>query len=214
MNYSLLIKFSKEEFIDQLQKEGKLYCNSLRYFRELENDHYIGDPNEGKTDIKQVKCLEIFIGEEKIAFASNAQIYPNNYTIGNVFCLYGFPTSDLDLTTNELQKVSLEIEAERLEDFALIIFDTVEFLRRLEKRLSELNIENQMCPVQYRDFNKHEGKLGPFIKSDKYKSQNEVRVWIPRQSDDKFEVYIGDISDISYKCRKENLENLKMEVLI
>ena len=97
VNVSLLIKISEEKYIDEIQKEGKFYCNSLKYFRHLENDGYKADPNEGKQYIKQVKNLELFIDKKKVAHACNAQLFPDEFDDGNIFCFYGFLTSKLDM---------------------------------------------------------------------------------------------------------------------
>jgi hypothetical protein len=99
VDISLLIKISDEKYIDEIQKEGKFYCNSLKYFRHLESDGYKSDPNEGKQYIKQVKNVELFLGDNSIAHASNAQLFPDKFDEGNVFCFYGLLTSKLDLTT-------------------------------------------------------------------------------------------------------------------
>jgi hypothetical protein len=213
IDISLLIKISEEKYIDEIQKEGKFYCNSLKYFRDLENDGYIADPNEGKQYLKQVKNLEIFIGDRKIAKATNAQIFPGNHDRGNIFCFYGFFTSNLDLSTKQLQKVNVEIESDRLGQYALMVFDIPEFIKRLKGKFEELGMEYQLGPVKYLDFKKYEGELSPFVKSNVYENQSEIRIWIPRDKGDSFIFYLGDISDICHKIRIEDLDKLEVELL-
>lgn len=208
-----MIKISEEKYIDEIQKKGKFYCNNLKYFRDLENDGYKADQNEGKQYIKQVKNLELFLGEEKIAYTTNAQFFPNKFDKGNIFCFYGVLTSDLDLTTKRLQKINVKIESGRLGQYALLIFDLPEFKERLINKFKELEMDFQIGPVKYLNFKEYEGELSPFTKSDVYESQSEIRIWIPRNDEDQFTFYLGDISDISYKCKIENLEKLEAEVL-
>ena len=191
IDVSLLIKISEEKYIDEIQKEGKFYCNSLKYFRDLEIDGYKADPNEGKQHIKQVNNLELFLGDKKIGYAKNAQIFPNTYDNGNIFCFYGVLTSNLDLTTNKLQKINKEIESDKLGKHALLIFDLPEFKRRITKKFIDLNLKFQISPVKYLNFKEYEGELSPFTKSNVYQSQSEIRIWIPRDGDEQFTFYLG-----------------------
>lgn len=213
MDFSLLIKISEEKYIDRIQKKGEFYCNPLSYFREIENDSYRGDPNEGKQYIKQVKNLELYLEDKRIGWAHNAQLFPNNYDKGNIFCFYGFQTANLDLSSKEKQKVNLEIQSERLGKYALIIFDLPEFKRRLKRCFRSLDRNYQINAVRYVDFNSYEGELTPFMKSDKYICQREIRIWIPNKKDDKYIFHLGSISDISYKCKIEDLHKIEIEVL-
>ncbi|MFN8339208.1 MAG: hypothetical protein U0T36_09330 [Saprospiraceae bacterium] len=213
VDISLLIKISEEKYIDEIQTKGKFYCNSLKYFRNLENDYYKADPNEGKQFIKQIKNLEIFIGDKKIGYASNAQLFPDKLDKGNIFCFYGLLTSKLDLKAKQLQKIFIEIESDRLGKHALIILDVPEFKKRIEGKFAELKMDFQISLVKYLNFSEYEGELSPFTKSHIYESQSEVRIWIPRKEEGEFIFYIGDISDISYKCKIEDLKKLEVEIL-
>jgi hypothetical protein len=87
-------------------------------------------------------------------------------------------------------------------------------MKRLKDKFLELNMDYQISPVKYLNFQNHEGELSPFTKSHIYESQSEIRIWIPRKVESEFIFYIGDISDISYKCRIEYLKELEAEVLI
>jgi hypothetical protein len=42
--------------------------------------------------------------------------------------------------------------------------------------------------------------------------QKEIRLWIPNNKQDLFELYIGDISDISFKCKVEDLDKIEVDV--
>lgn len=209
----MLIKISSEKYIDEIQKQGKFYCNSLKYFRELENDGYIADQNEGKQYIKQVGKIELLIDGNVIAYANSGQFFPDGFDKGNIFCFYGFQTSKLDLTTKNLQKVNFEIEADRIGEHVLLILDIPEFSRRLQIALEEQQILYQFGPVKYLDFQTYEGELSPYTKSNKFESQCEIRLWIPRDEENEFIFYIGDISDISYKCKIDDLNKIEVEVL-
>ncbi|MGE5354829.1 MAG: hypothetical protein ACM3PT_01195 [Deltaproteobacteria bacterium] len=213
VDISLLIKISEEKYIDEIQRKGKFYCNSLKYFRDLENNSYKADPNEGRQYIKQAKNLEIFLGDKKIGHSSNAQLFPDKFDEGNVFCFYGLLTSKLDLKTKQLQKIDIEIESDRLGQHALIILDLPELMKRIEDKFAELKMDFQISLVEYLNFSEYEGELSPFTKSHIYESQSEVRIWIPRKEEGPFIFYIGDISDISYKCKIEDLNKLEAEIL-
>ncbi len=58
-SYFIFIKIGQEEHLDQLQAEGHLFCNTLKYHRKSEEIGVKGDRNEGMSFIKQVSSIDI-----------------------------------------------------------------------------------------------------------------------------------------------------------
>lgn len=214
-NYFMFIKISEERFIDSLQKEGHIYCNTIKYFRTIDDNGIKGDKNEGKAFLKQVNNVTLSLNGSPFAFAPKGQFYLDHpEDQGNIFCLYGVETSLVDLSKISLQKVHIEKSSKDFGNYALLIFKPDEFLDRVKTRLIELERSYNFSPVHYFDPNTYEGELSPFYKSNKYKYQNEVRFWIPDKSDVPFEFKIGDITDISHKIKVEDLDKIEVDVQI
>ena len=210
----MFIRIGEEKYIDLLQKKGHIYCNTIRYFRSIENDNNRGDKNEGKAFIKQAKNLEVSVKGEIIGTAEKAQIYfDSDKNTGNIFCIYGVESSTIDQTIISRQKVLIEEESRDFGKAALLIFDIREFLNRISESLKALRKEFKIKPVYYFDPNTYQGKLNPYFKSNKYKHQNEVRLLIQNTEEEPFEFYIGDISDISRKIPVSDLDKIEVEII-
>lgn len=210
--HSIFIKISEDQFIDSLQKEGKIYCNHIRYFRSIEDNELRGDPNEGKAYIEQVKNMSILVDEKVVATAESAQLYfEGKEDYGNIFCLYGYETSLIDKTKMTRQHVAIANGTKNFGKNALLICDTVEFRNRVETALKGLLKDFRFQPVNYYDHTTYQGELNPFCKSNKYKDQNEVRLWISNEKEEPFEFFIGDISDISYKIPVSDLNKISIQ---
>ncbi|MBK7872826.1 MAG: hypothetical protein IPJ74_20205 [Saprospiraceae bacterium] len=213
-NYFLFIRISEEKYIDSLQKQGQIYCNPIQYFRSIEDEHLQGDKNEGKAYIKQIKNLEISLEGKVIAKANKGQLYfEHPEDDGNIYCLYGVESKLVDLTKKSLQKIKIEEQAKGFGKYALLIHDPQEFLNRISQKLNSLDIKYNFHPVNYYDVNSYEGGLNPFYKSNMYRYQNEVRLWIANKNKEPFEFFIGDISDITHKMPISDLDKLEVEMV-
>lgn len=126
-----LMKIGQEEHINQLQKEGKIYCNTVKYFRDLENeDKNRGDGREGafKTELLDPDSLELSVDGEKIPITftyARLNQFDNNRNEFKLFCLYGFKNKHL---TGEpfVDKRNVDFG-----DKALIVTDTEELIFRI-----------------------------------------------------------------------------------
>ena len=214
-NYFMFIRISEEKYIDALQRNGHIYCNTIQYFRTIEDNNHKGDKNEGKAFLKQIKNFEILLEGKTIGKGVNAQLYyehPDDK--GNIYCMYGVESTPIDLSKKGKQKINIEDSSKELGKYALLILDIEEFLKRIDQSLNKISKDYHWSPVHYFDSSSYEGELSPFYKSQIYQYQNEVRIWIPNKEEKPFEFYIGDISDISYKVKVENLNNIEVEVVV
>lgn len=64
MFVGLFIKFGEKENIEQLQKEGLLYCNPIEFFKNCENKEQL-DLNENATKILQGDKCVIYLTDLK-----------------------------------------------------------------------------------------------------------------------------------------------------
>jgi hypothetical protein len=131
-----------------------------------------------------------------------------------VFCLYGVESDLVNLRKKAIQKIRIEEETKGFGEYALIIHDPIEFRARVVTELKNKSIQFQIHRVRYYDSKTYEGDLDQFDKSDKYEYQKEIRLWIPNNKQELFELYIGDISDISFKCKVEGLDQLAVDVTV
>nr|DAE09632.1 MAG TPA: hypothetical protein [Siphoviridae sp. ctDtx1] len=235
----LLMKFTEEKYIKDLQ-EGKLYCKNLKHYRELENkdgDRDMGDKNEGKFLLNEVKCDFYSREDEKLVLTvQNANVSLDIYGVDKtpVFCMTGVKESDLkEFYDNEKEGYILNF-AELLNDMldksyweaAVVITKPGEFYNRIIKKCMKDKINITARSVKYTDFKiNYTDRTNSFVKDKKeivfwkdhyYKGQYEYRIAVDNvKVDDYYQFDIGDISDITRVYRKEELlDFLNTEYLI
>ena len=133
----LFLKFGQQEHIEQLQKQGLIYCNTFEYFQKCENKEQ-HDPYENASEILKGKnCKLIIDGKEfEVDPESSIGIYKGNdpncdYT--NIFCTAAF-SYDSKLVHNH------NIYDPSLFDFGntiLVIHDIEIFISRMTEKFKE-----------------------------------------------------------------------------
>ena len=113
-----------------------------------------------------------------------------------------------DLTSDETRTLNLNMDGLNFGDTAIIIFDPKEFTRRVKTAVKRRKFSFQCSPVIYYDHEQYQGELSPFYKSKIYSPQNEVRFWIPNNSEEDLCFNIGNISDIAKLLPKEEISKL------
>ena len=199
-----LIKFKSKEIIDSL-RSGKIYLNSLKWFRDYENDNgdmVIGDSFEGMIHISEGELLIPSISEhthlEKRLINTSAT---NSY----VFCMSCIHPQNESFKYSELQKQDFR----EFGDTALVILDSEEFLKRIEAEATKQGYKIYFNEVRY--YNPDVDDIArwsslkqgmhnvAFWKREEYRHQQEFRMVIldDGQGQDHIELEIGDISEIS-----------------
>lgn len=164
IDFPILIKISKRKYLKDIQ-DGKLYMNNLSYFVNLEKTtgvQGIGDIREASLcNIEKHKLFVAIDGEEPkevdispppgIIYDSNALFHP-------VFCLMG---KTVLLKKNAVSQYIgvLKLNEDEITDFlddndscaALIIFNTYEFIQRVENAAKNQNLSGNTGVVTYRD---------------------------------------------------------------
>lgn len=206
--YLSFIKFGEKEHMEKLFYEGELYCNTINYFPELRSINKMADEYDGADSIYQAKNLKIKLHDKILATADKAQFYKRDLSLkGNIYCLYGIEENDLALT-DKLSKLNLDLTAIDWGDTAVFIYDTKEFLRRVQTALESQEKEFEISPVIYYNQETYQGKLTPFHKRKLFEDQNEIRYWIHNTINDVIKIYIGNMSDISFIIPKSMINEL------
>lgn len=205
-NYCALLKFGKLEHLLSLRNEGNLHCKTLKYFAELEDECHRGDPLEAVTyfynfDGGNVHLKAIDAPDEEyqlLGVADTGTLYHSyESSPGNLFCMYSFRIGQDELN----KEFTIPEECTKMGDHYLVIKNYEEFLRRVSKSLSELNLEARHGFVGYKDFSKFTGSKTVFEKDIEFAFQKEFRIFIQTNIQQAIDIKIGSIADISEICR-------------
>jgi len=194
-------KFGKKEHLEQLQKEGIVYCNTLKYFTEVEDGQIRGDAHENSFDFKtydkprlQIKPANDPDAEYKDVNVTWLQkVTRNSDPYGNLYCLYC-----VDMTNAGSQgQISVDEKNKDFGSYVLVFLNSEIFEERLYKELKKRDLKYHFGHVSYIDLKKHNGRKTLFQKDTKYSYQNEYRIFIENPIQDTLILKIGELSDIS-----------------
>lgn len=244
MTYRLFcfVKFFEEEaWADDFMK-GRLYCNTLQYFKDLEqNGNGRGDPYEGAVALIQPKhaVIKISFNDEKmkdftidqkdIVGPVVVQSYDN--LSHNVYCLYAIYVeggddefSDENLTPDKFAKrVDLVKGKFKLHDdcfgmgkHAVLIHTVQPFMEALMAYEVKSNMKFRRGIVKYYDENTYNGDFKEheaiFHKQKKYSHQNEYRIAFRSAGNVAFTVDIGSMDKFACKLTADQVRNMSMEL--
>ncbi len=215
----IYLKFGSKENMEDLLKNGTIYCNPLSYFtnREIKsNDDGRYDFDELVTKFEHTANGLMWlspVGSPKKIFKFKTQnmIYKEHISnpIGNLYCLF-------DYEPKNYKKDKWYILDERLKAFGshfLLIHNNPEFVKRFKSALSELSIEFNSGKIEYKDFSKFSGEKNLFQKSVDYSYQNEVRILLYTGLNVPFKFSIGNIEDIAQIFSSEHLNFMRAGIL-
>jgi hypothetical protein len=207
---TFFIKFGKEEFLQNLRDEGEIYCNTVDYFRSIEDKELRGDPLELAVNIVQGVNLELKFEGNLIGVAPTVQLREFNSKVnGNLFCFYNYDAST-DWNGEQANfKINIDSKNFRFGDSALIILEPREFFTRIKNTLDLEEIPFHLNHIDYYDHKSFQGKLTPFSKSEIFSYQNEVRLFLPGDGSKVKQFKIGNISDISVLMKTSDLAKLQ-----
>lgn len=165
INILLTLKFGSEKNIMDLYKNGTIYCNTIEYFRTLEDQLLRGDNFEGTTSIKNftkgILTLTFEDGKE-LKLNINRLLYREHLTDikGNLYCLTVLRKEDLEV--NKVFK--FDVRNQKFGTHFLLIKDNKTFYERLSKGFEEQKLKTERNIVSYYDKNTKDGKVSPFEK--------------------------------------------------
>ncbi|WP_147309592.1 hypothetical protein [Marixanthomonas ophiurae] len=208
------LKFGEEKYLKKLLINGTIYCNSLDYFQNLEEQGLRGDNYEGTTRIYNYHEYKYF--SVKIKDSRTGEQFPINPTKlhvreffsemkGNMYSLYCIRPKDII----DVEKFKID---SRVKDFGshFLIINAQEFLKRFFKVLDKSNIEFTALNVNYYEKNRHNGNLTLFDKSNEFEYQNEFRFLIKRDNSNPIEFEIGNIEDIAKIFKSDLINDLEI----
>lgn len=187
--------------------------NTLKYFKELEDNIGRGDKLEGTTEMQKVIWIKLKIPDsnEEMEFSTQKNtlkdaIYRTWYSDlkCNIYCMTGIKVNMIDVEN------PLSARLTEMGDHFVIIKDVKEFNLRLKKAFDKLEIDNEWDIVRYYDDKTHEGKLNLFNKSNLYDYQNEVRIVAYPDFHGVLKINIGNISDIAEMYPISVLQSIKI----
>ena len=208
------VKFGQFEHIKNFQEQGKIYMNTVKYFKDLEDDFQRKDKYEGIEKLEQINWIKIKIDENTYIESSkkdntliSGQYHiESNSHLGNLFCLTAI-TDKLIKNSNKLNP-----ELKKFGDSLLIILDTTSFLTRLNKKLKEIDLDYRYGLVTYYDRTTYNGELNILHKSNEFEHQSEWRLNIETIKEEPFEFEVGNIEDISILLSNSKLDELRFEL--
>lgn len=209
----LFLKFGKEEHMQDLYENGTIYCNTVEYFKRVEDDALRGDNYEGASFIKNYPP-----GKFRISIAGKEVDKDFNYinfhikeayekTLGNIFSLYSITSRDTEKT--ELFKV--DAKNKKFGDKFLLIKDNPTFLKLIEQELKKKRLKFNYGFVEYYDRHKYNGKVGVFHKPREYSYQNEFRIYVRKKSEKPLVLNIGSLKSIAALYDINTLDTLEAE---
>lgn len=209
--FILFVKVGNQTHMEKLFHDGEVFCKTLKYFTEAEEENLRHDKHEGASYMTQMKKFEVFTedGKTLIGTGDSGQLYFHHSRYqGNVFCLYGVETNTLSFETGKIRPFNLDISGVNFGDFAVVILNPGQFVNRVKREVEAKGLTFQYGAVDYYDEYTYQGELSPFHKSKKYVLQKEIRFWIPNALNEDLTVKIGNISDIARLLSKRDLMKL------
>lgn len=233
--------FEREEWADDFM-QGKLYCNTLQYFRDREEaDDQRGDPLEGAVGLMQPDKVAITISlsndiERSVAIKPEdivgpITIHTNENLEHNVFCLYAIYTDDSfvefseeEITSAELfariasvnEKLKLHEDCFTLGTHAVLIYSVEQFMRALESYELRTGIRLRKGRIKYYDERSFHGEFKAeeaiFSKQKKYAHQKEYRIAFRTNTKSVFTLNIGSMESYAKKLTIEEARDLAVTI--
>lgn len=208
--YAKLVKFVDNRFAKDIM-DGKIYCNTLEFFRKTSFAGGQNDINDGIATMYDENDYQITItvdGKNTCVFCVSMLI-PRYYVDDGKRGYY-----KLSDVAKEKFKNFGDSSYREMDCITIVCVD--EFIRRVKNACANLNVKMFNCKVEYGDRSYPSQQLNTllktapaaavFIKEKKYAWQEEYRFVfydfpanIKRESNGAFILKIGDISDIAHR---------------
>ncbi len=228
--------FEKKEYADDFL-QGKLFLNSLRYFKEIEGEDGRGDKNEGAivhplddfiltlaaTNEETGEVSEVTLTKDDLA--APVSTHPRWYDHINLLCMYAchcveFPSISDDNINDFRKQLETPEECVSLGEHAIIITNRQEFFRRISVAAEQSGYGFCGGLVTYYDPEVGTPTTRPdietiFHKRKEYEYQNEFRIAVDANLNEPTPriLSIGDISDIAFLMRTAEINRqMRFEV--
>ena len=208
-----LIKTQTDERISYM-KSGKLYCNKLSFYRDLENeegDTIVGDAFEATIPVRHAY---IYMPEEDMVKEIKDTLIPTSWSDDYVFCMTGIKPSIIS-DNNETKILCDDIDS--FGQKSLLIRDSYEFIKNVKKSAIKFGYEVKYGFVKYYDEKvdnidmissliQHTSNIA-FWKRKRYEVQNEFRfVFHGDNSKDYLELPVEGLKELSKVMPNEKMK--------
>jgi hypothetical protein len=204
--------------MQSLFEDGVIYMNVLEFYRTLEADDERSDINEGAERVRNrrdgvIKRMNPETGAlEAITQLTDSRVRELNSNIQNlnVFCSYylksSLPIKNLGAEVSERAKLGFG-------DYAVVIADAETFVTRVKQAAIEKGYKHFRSLVEYVDFSKDDFEVGPFVKSQAFAHQNELRIAVHtgENSGTFIELEIGSLEDIAFMEPAGELDEISIQ---
>ena len=212
------VKFTAKESYARDFLSGRLYANTVRYFRELESKGQ-GDRHEGLVGWFQPTRGRLTIEGRDITpdLAGPIGFSRNDILSHHLFCLYCGHTASIspDASDEEVKaRMQLSVQSEDFGEYAVLVRNVKEFLDRVQRALDKEGFEWRRGLVGYYDPNTFHGPFteeeAVFRKRLEYGHQREYRFAIDtgNTGNSPLSVEVGDLSDIAELYQFSQLDDV------
>jgi hypothetical protein len=198
-----LVKFGQEAHMESFLKEGILYFETLKYFRDLRDGGELrGDADEGLCEVSYGSTIDTLTITTKdgtiydLTDPSSSGVKVESIQLRfegaerlNVLCLYAVTP----------QTAYIDPRCLGFGSHCVLIGNKREFLNRVYRAFKCDGTFQAIKPdmVRYVDEGVHSGEFAPFCKYKPYDYQSEMRIVLSPGSGKPFTLRIGSIEDIA-----------------
>jgi hypothetical protein len=217
----VLLKFTSDKYLESILS-GKLYMQTVEYFRNYENEDYIlrGDPDEGLHSAWNSEEVIIKINDIELSGLVGKVEYRQDFTDKtNIYCMTAISDG---LILDSGNNFFLSDNFNKFGNKVVFIggSNITEFYRRISTAIKKQTGVLSVYPnnewgrnIQYLDRSKSQNKIGVFRKYDEYAWQHEWRLAINQEhTDGPFVLDIGSIEDICKVYDTEEVIGFKMQL--
>lgn len=200
-----LMKFGAAEYMEDLCLHGRLYMQSVRFFRNLEADVVRGDQHEGVAYCGQpdVTALEVKQGDKWLkveGIAGPILFRDGRAEVGNIYCMFALRGSHAEAFLEGRSKRPVDADSLRFGDSAVVFTDGDEFMGRVRAAAEREGLELQYDLVEYVDEATYTGSMGPFRKFSAFAHQSEFRILAKPECETARVLTVGSLEDIATMC--------------
>ena len=199
-NVFLLAKIFENQKYMQDFCNGKLYMNSLAYFKDIEiiNDKPRYDSYEGiRCYWQPQQCILELNGHKFNNLIAPITLYSHSNNYKNVFCMWSISSENDILRGN----IYIDEENKKFGEYLVVITSPKIFLERITSALQNSGLSAQVGLVEYYDEKTHlsfEENKEVFHKVSNFSYQQEYRIAVNTNIDNKpYILNIGNLEDIS-----------------
>ena len=205
--------FEKEDYLNDFL-DGKLFMNTLAYFKNMEEKEVSnrGDKHEAVIGWYQPNKITVKVNDLEIKdLAGPLSIQMDHHENLNVFCLYAAHSGEFDCVTEEtlpLLKEQLKIseECSKLGGFSVMVTNASKFIARVRDAAEKMGFPGSGGLVEYYDPATFNGEFSDseavFRKRKEFSHQSEYRIALKAGNEFPSSIIldIGSIRDIARIC--------------